>query len=377
MNELLRRLLFLPPQASSMAKDIDYLHYSIITVTMGGSFVVAAFAIWFGVKYRRRPSQSSSEPGHQAHAAGLPYWFEVAVVVGLLTLFVGWWVIGFRQYVKLETPPPGALNIQVIAKQWMWSFAYPNGTASNATLYVPVARPVQLVLTSRDVIHSFYVPAFRIKQDAVPGQSTTVWFQVDKPGTYPILCAEYCGTNHSTMRGEVVALSGEEVARRLERLAPLTIPGPDAREPGELQRPRPQPVTMAKMGEEAAARHGCLRCHTLDGTPHIGPTWAHLYQSDVPLEGGARAIADEAYLTESMMDPRVKVHRGFPPVMPTYQGALDAAEVGAIVELIRSLRDVAARAPGAPLAPADAPPVQLPREGTSATPPAEGSGGHE
>jgi cytochrome c oxidase subunit 2 len=363
MNELLRRLLFLPPQASSLARDVDYLHYSIILSTLAGSVVVAAFAVVFAVRYRRRPMPAEQPDLAEQQAPGLPLGFEFGAVFGLLALFVGWWVIGFRQYVKLETPPLDTLNIQVIGKQWMWSFAYPNGGASNAVLYVPVARPVKLVLASRDVIHSFYVPAFRIKQDAVPGQSTSVWFQADRPGTYPVYCAEYCGTNHSTMRAEVVVLAGEDFARRLQRLPPLNLPGPTSDEPGELPRPQPEPVSLARMGEGVAARHGCLRCHTLDGTPHIGPTWAGLYQSQVPLEGGASVTADEAFLTESMMEPRLKIHRGFPAVMPTYQGLLDAAEVGALVELMRTLREAQPELPSAPLAPADAPSaVSLPRQ---------------
>jgi cytochrome c oxidase subunit 2 len=373
MNELLRRLLFLPPQASSLAKEVDYLHYSIILVTLAGSAVVAAFAIGLSVRYRRRPIAEGAPELAPQRPPGLPYWFELGAVFGLLALFVGWWVIGFRQYVKLQTPPLDALNIQVIAKQWMWSFAYPNGAASNAVLYVPASQPVKLILTSRDVIHSFYVPAFRIKQDAVPGQSTSVWFQADRVGTYSVFCAEYCGTEHSTMRAQVVVLEGEDYARRLERLPPLELPGPVSAEPGGLARPRPQPVSLARMGEAVAARRGCLRCHTLDGTPHIGPTWAHLYQSQVPLEGGTSVMADEAYLTESMMDPRLKVRLGFPPLMPSYQGQLDAAEVGALVELIRGLRDTSPPSGGEPLVPAESPStVTLPQQPPLAGPPVEG-----
>ncbi|HVY25709.1 MAG TPA: cytochrome c oxidase subunit II [Polyangiaceae bacterium] len=362
MNELLRRLLFLPPQGTSLAREVDYLHYSVVLSTMAGSAVVAATAMWFAVRYRRRSPTTAGESEVAEAAPRLSYGFELAAILGLLALFVGWWVVGFRQFVKLETPPLDALTIQVVAKQWMWTFAYPSGAASNAVLYVPASRAVKLVLTSRDVIHSFYVPAFRIKQDAVPGQSTSIWFEAEQPGTYPVYCAEYCGTDHSTMRAQVVVLPSEDFARRLERLPPLDIPAADGFGSGPLVRSRSDGTSLARLGEGVAARHGCLRCHTLDGTPHVGPTWARLYQSDVALEDGTSVRADESYLTESMMDPRVKVRRGFAAVMPTYQGVLDAAEVGALVELIRSLRDFREAPSTTPLAPAGAPSViPLPR----------------
>jgi cytochrome c oxidase subunit 2 len=185
-----------------------------------------------------------------------------------------------------------------------------------------------------------------VKQDVVPGRATTIWFEAQKPGRYPIYCAEYCGTGHSTMRAEVVVLSGADYEARVADLAPLEIAGPESGAPAIVGEQSPaQPLSLAAVGQRVAARRGCLRCHTLDGTPHIGPTWAGLYRAEIPLAGGGRTIADEAYLTESMMEPLAKLHLGFLPVMPSYRGFLSAAEVGALVELIRTLGD-RARAPG-------------------------------
>jgi cytochrome c oxidase subunit 2 len=353
MNELMRRALFLPEQASTIAREIDWLHYFVIAVTMLGAAGVTAFVLYYIVRYREGAHRGAARPPDERphHApGGLSLRFELVVFGGLLGLFVLWWVIGFRQFVRISEPPRDSLTIYVTGKQWMWSFAYPDGSGSNGVLFVPAGRPIRLVMTSRDVIHSFDVPAFRVKQDVLPGRATTMWFEARRPGRYPVYCAEYCGAQHSTMRAEVVALSGADYERSLQGLARLAIapPRPGASSaPGEAE--PAEPLSLAAVGQRVAADAGCLRCHTTDGTPHIGPTWAGLYGAEIPLEGGARAIADEAYLTSSMMDPAAQLHLGFQPVMPSYQGLLTAAQIGALVEYIRSLRDEPRFRIGAPL----------------------------
>jgi cytochrome c oxidase subunit 2 len=334
MNEFLRRLLFLPEQASTVSKSIDHLHYFVIITTMVGATVITFVGGWFLIRYRRR----NGEATRQTEAPHAPAWMELGMVALLLSLFVGWWGIGFVQYVRMRVPPPNTLDIYLTAKQWMWKFAYSDGHHSIAVLYVPAGRPVKLIMTSRDVIHSFYVPDFRVKQDVVPGRYTTVWFQADRPGTHDILCAEYCGANHSTMRGQVVVLDPADYERWLESGRVAEDEGPRYVEPSVVGELAPaEPMELAKQGVQVAARAGCLRCHTLDGTPHIGPTWAGLYRSTVQLTNGATVVADEAYLTESMMDPMVKIVAGYQPVMPSFQGRIDAGETAALVELIKSL----------------------------------------
>lgn len=325
MNELLRHLLNLPPQASSVARGIDYLHYSVIGVTFAGVALVAAITLWFVVRFRRGAAAPALTPRVTS-----PLWLELGVGGALLALFCGWWVIGFAQYRDLETPPANAMPVYVTAKQWMWKFEYPGGPASSEQLVVPVGTPVKLIMTSRDVIHGFYVPAFRIKQDVVPGHATTTWFEATAAGSYDVMCTQYCGTRHSFMRAQVIALAPEDFARWIEAArGPLSLPGAKGEGQG-----------LAARGREVAARHGCLRCHSLDGSPFIGPTWAHSFGSQRALAGGGSAVVDEAYLTESMMDPNAKVAAGFQPVMPSYQGLLSPEETGALLELIRSLRDV-------------------------------------
>jgi cytochrome c oxidase subunit 2 len=369
MNEFLRTILFLPPQASTMARSIDYLHYFVIITTMIGAAGVAVVSLYFIVRYREAKERGGARPPdlrpHHSRG-GVSLWKELSIFGGLLALFVLWWILGFIQYVRLAEPPRDSLTIYVIGKKWMWSFAYPQGSGTEGVLYVPAGRPVKLVLTSRDVIHSFYVPDFRVKMDVVPGRSTQIWFEVKEPGRHPVYCAEMCGVGHSTMRAEVVALSDADYDRTLHGLASLDIPPPDQHDGEVVFAAEPRaPLSLAAMGQRVAVEAGCFRCHTVDGTPHIAPTWAGLYGASIPLADGTQVIADEAYLTSSMMDPLAQLHAGFPPVMPSYQGLLDAPQIGAIVEYIRSLRDVH-RFEGREPLPADVPAVPLvnPLEGS-------------
>jgi cytochrome c oxidase subunit 2 len=333
MNELMRTLLVLPVQASSVAYGIDVLHYVVIGTSILGAVAVAMTVVVLLLRFHHR---SDRTPPRRARR--LPLWTEVVAIGGLLAMFLAFWAVGFRQFVQLQTPPEGAIDVYVVGKQWMWAFAYRDGTSTIGDLYVPVGRPVRLLLTSRDVLHSFYVPAFRVKHDVVPGRTTQLWFEAVRPGTYDVLCAEYCGTEHSRMRGRVIALAEADFTRWAEGAA---RPGQD----------------LATAGARIAAERGCLRCHTLDGTPHLGPTWAGVYGQAITLAGGERLRVDEAYLTESMMDPERRIRAGYQPIMPAYRGLLDAAEVAALVELIRSLpAHPGAQAP-LPVAPLPAAPI--------------------
>jgi cytochrome c oxidase subunit 2 len=329
VNELLRRLLLLPPQASAMAREVDYLHYSVIGVTMGASFLVALVAWVFMVRFRRRGPPRATERVTSG------WLLELGLVGTVLGLFLLWWVIGFRQYVRMETPPDGTMDIYVTGKQWMWKFAYADGVSSESQLTVPAGRAVRLIMTSRDVIHSFYVPALRLKQDVIPGRYVTLWFNADRPGTYPIYCAEYCGVSHSGMLGSLLVLPEAEFGKWHD------IAAADARGRAGLpveSTDRDGVTSMAVRGRDVAVKHACVACHTLDGQRTLGPTFESLYRSRVPLADGRTVLADEAYLTKSMMEPGADVVAGFQNVMPTYEGALDQGEVAALVELIKSVR---------------------------------------
>ncbi|MCC6551542.1 MAG: cytochrome c oxidase subunit II [Polyangiaceae bacterium] len=334
MNEFLRRILFLPEQRSTIAFELDALHYAVILITMAGATLITLIGGYFLIRYRRRPLDDvRPNPGARSRP---PLRLEAAALVFLGVLFLAFWYVGVRQFLRIRVAPEGALDVYVTGKQWMWKFAYPEGPSSISTLYVPAGRPVRLILTSRDVVHSFFVPDFRIKYDAVPGRITTAWFEATRPGAYEILCAEYCGLEHSMMRGEVIALPQADFERWLAGAPEGASPPPAAE---AVPRSTDEP-SMAFRGQRAAAENGCLRCHTLDGTPHIGPTWAGLYGSRIPVAAGGDVLADEAYITASMMDPMAQIHRGFQPVMPSYLGRISPADTAAIVELIKSLRDV-------------------------------------
>ncbi len=340
MNELLRTMLFLPPQASSVAREIDTLHYFVIIVTMLGAVGITILGGGFLLKYYRR--SDIPEPAKYDKGPVMSNMMEGGIIVSLLGLFLMWWWIGFHQFVKVRVPPAETMDIYVTGKQWMWKFAYPDGGHSIAALYVPAGRPVRLIMTSRDVIHSLYIPDFRIKEDVIPGRYTTEWFQADDPGVHDIFCAELCGTNHSTMRGTVVVLKPEDYAKWLRNNSPATEPlaGLPYDEPAVVNDfATPQQTNLARQGFRAAADHGCLRCHSLDGSTYLGPSWAGVYHSTVPLADGTKVYADEEYLTESMMDPQAKLHRGFQAIMPTYHGVISAEETASILELIKMLRD--------------------------------------
>jgi cytochrome c oxidase subunit 2 len=330
LNELMRRMLFLPEQASEHAREVDALHFFVITTTMIAAAGVFATAIFFFIRYRRR---ADTDPTPRVE----PRAIHEVIFVGLpLAFFLVWFAIGFPQFVRLQHPPEGALDVYVQGKQWMWKFAYPGGPSAVDVLRVPAGRPVRLLITSRDVIHSFFVPALRVKQDALPGRYTQTWFNAERPGRYEIFCAEYCGLSHSGMRAELVVMPVEEFDQWISQ-----------QRRGLVQSQDSAPVagenvlaasSIVDEGRRIAGNQGCLKCHSLDGTRHIGPTWVDLYMRQERLESGKEIVADEAYLTKSMMDPGADIARGFQNVMPTYQGKLAPPEAAAIVEFIKSLK---------------------------------------
>jgi cytochrome c oxidase subunit II len=329
MTDFMLKLLWLPPQASTFAKPVDDLHFFVIIVTMAASIATGLLAFYFFFKYRER-RQAQSTP------LVLPsVKFEIVVIGVPLFFFLLWFVQGFKDYIWYTSPPQNTMDVYVMGKKWMWKYSY-GGGGPNAigTLHVPANRPVRLLMTSRDVIHSFYVPDFRIKQDVLPGRYTETWFEATKPGRYQVLCTEYCGTWHSQMWGEIVVMPGPEfdswmVDQKRGLADRVDTSGDDG---GNFR------GSIVEYGKKIAMAQGCLKCHSLDGTPHIGPTWLDLHNRRETLENGQVIVADEGYLTDSMIDPRGKIVKGYKPVMPTYKGRLAAPEAAALVEFIKSLK---------------------------------------
>lgn len=330
----LHSLLGLPEQASTIASRIDGLQYVQFGVLVGLSLVMCGLALFFVIRYRRR------DDGGATPEVRAPVWLELGVAGSLFVVFAIWWVVGFRDYLRVGTPPDDAVQVYVTGKQWVWTFDYAEGPSSAGVLYVPRGRPVHLLLTSRDVIHSFFVPAFRLKRDAVPGRYTELWFEAEAAGRYPAYCAEFCGGGHSRMWADVVVLAPEAFERWLEGEAPDTTGAAVGEAPirGPTEGASDRGRSMAEEGRRVAAGHGCLECHSTDGTASTGPTWLGLFGSEEVLASGDTVVVDAAYVTRSMMDPMAQVVAGYPAVMPTFQGQVEPGEVAAIVEFIRSLR---------------------------------------
>jgi cytochrome c oxidase subunit 2 len=281
-----------PDQASTMAPRVDHVYYFIIGTTVAISTAVAVLVIYFAIKYRRR----GDEVPRQIVGSTLLETLWSVIPLGIaLTMFV--W--SARVYFDMVTPPADAEEVYVVGRQWMWKLQHPDGQREINELHVPVGRPMKLTLTSEDVIHSFFIPDFRVKQDAVPGRYTWAWFQATKPGRFRIYCAEYCGTGHSTdMIGWVVSQEEAEYQEWLSSRADLSL---------------------AQRGRQRFLQYQCVTCHS--GTSDArAPSLEAIYTRPVHLSDRRTVTADENYLRESILNPRAKVVAGFEPIMPTFQG---------------------------------------------------------
>ena len=323
-----------PDQASTSAWHLDALF--VFEVLVAGFFTGLIFLliVSFAVRYRRGTAVNRARPPLKGRAIEV-FWIGVPLLLELV-MFVWAAILFYHVY----EPPPGALEIYVVGKQWMWYTQHSEGRAEINELHVPLGQPIKLTMTSQDVIHSFFIPAFRVKQDAQPGRYTETWFTATIPGRYQLLCTEYCGAQHSKMWGEVVVMAPEAFDEWIKEQQRGLVTRQDVLADEDQVNPQGD---LAEMGKRVAVEQGCLRCHSVNdavyGTEqHIGPTWVDLYQRPTKLDNGTEIIADEAYLTESMMDPNAKIVAGYTAVMPSYQGKLSGPETAAVVEYIKSLR---------------------------------------
>jgi len=309
-----------PEAASTMAKDVDALFLFLVAVSGFFALLIAALVVYFSIRYRRR----SRDERPEAIEGSLKLELLWTVIPFGLTLIMFVW--GATLFVRLSKPPPDAIEVFVVGKQWMWKIQHLEGRREINELHVPVGRPIKLTMTSEDVIHSFYVPAFRIKQDVLPNRYTTTWFEATKPGRYHLFCAEYCGTEHSGMVGSIVVMEPSEYEEWLGGggATDLTAGG-------------------AKLFEQL----GCASCHRA-GSGGRGPALEGLFGSEVALEGGQQVKADEDYVRESILNPRAKIVSGYKPIMPTFQGLVSQEGILQLVAYVKSLGDGGAGAtPGA------------------------------
>ncbi len=298
-----------PERASALAWQVDGLYFLLIAVSAFFTLLIFAVILIFAVKYRR-----SVHPHAVQIEGSLPLELTWTLIpLGICMIFFAW---GSLIYFQEARPPKDAMEVYVVAKQWMWKFEYENGQRDINQLHVPLGRDVKMVMSSQDAIHSFYVPAFRIKADVLPGRFTTTWFHPTKAGTYHLFCAEYCGTEHSGMVGQVIVM-----------------------EPAEYQAwmsGGPSSGSLASNGQQLFQQLGCVTCHRSD-TQARGPNLAGVFGKPVQLDDGRTVVADENYIRESILNPGAKVVSGFKPIMPTFQGQVSEESLMALVAYVKSL----------------------------------------
>ena len=305
---------WLPEAASALAPEIDSL-FNFVTIASAILLVIVTAAmLWFVYRYRRRNPAERPAPVSESRVLEISW----IVIPTILVLLVFNW--GFKSFVEQKTMPPSAYDIQVQAQSWNWLFEYPNGVTSD-TLVVPANQPVKTTMSSQDVTHSFFVPAFRVKQDVLPNRYTSVWFEATEKGTYDLFCTEYCGRNHSEMNATVKVVSRERFDQWLEESSmPEDIPLPD-------------------LGERLYTQQGCQACHSLDGSDMVGPTWEGLYgKTDHQMADGSTVTVDENYLRESILQSGAKIVQGYQNAMPSYAN-LSEREVSGLVEFIEQQSD--------------------------------------
>lgn len=302
----------LPIAASTQAGKVDTIFFSLLALAAFITLLVFGLVLVFSIRYRRG---SKAARGKMPDVLSREFEIGWTLATLLLFLFVFWWVAS-ADLSALE-PPKNALEVHVVAKQWMWKTEHSNGAREINELHVPINTPVRLLMQSQDVIHSFFIPAFRIKQDVVPGRKNQTWFQATKLGTFQLLCAEYCGTNHSAMRGRIVVMRAQEYSDWLTA--------------------QPEGDDLAHEGARLFVSAGCSGCHSEASKVHA-PKFAGLYGRTVQLAGGGSTIADDAYIRDSILQPRRDIVAGYEPIMPSYVGILSEGEIQGLIAYIRAQR---------------------------------------
>ena len=298
-----------PPEASKIAPQMDALYFFMVLVSLIGLTIVILLVTTFSILYRKERHPVAT----QIEGSTL---LEATWTIIPLGLFLVMFVWGALIYFRVYTPPANAMNIYVVGKQWMWKAEHPGGQHEINSLHIPIGKPIQLTLISQDVFHSFSIPAFRVKREAIPGRYTSVWFEATAIGTYHLFCTQYCGTNHSAMIGEVVVQSPEDYRKWLAEST--------------------SGMSLAQNGERLFASLSCNACH--NSRPDArGPSLASVYGSKLALSSGGSVIADDAYLRESILNPSQHITQGYAPIMPTYQGQVSEEGVIALVEYIKNL----------------------------------------
>ncbi|HVT89228.1 MAG TPA: cytochrome c oxidase subunit II [Tepidisphaeraceae bacterium] len=305
---------WMPEKVSTVANSVDGLFAFIFWITVFFFVLILCLLVLFIVKYRSHAGRMRADRA-PAHSTALELTWTVIPTVLVLMVFY----FGFRGFLHMSVVPPNAYEIQVTGSMWHWAFTYPNGHVDDQ-LHVPVNVPVQLVLTSSDVIHALYLPQFRIKKDAVPGRYNRMWLQATETGTFDIYCAEYCGQQHSQMRAVIVVQPLDEFRKWLDDASHWETH-----------------LSPQEGGKMLVSTNGCLQCHSIDGTTKNGPTFKDLFGRDEPMNDGSSLHVDENYIRESLYDPAAKVVRGFTVQMQSYKGRLRDRDIDAVIAYFKSI----------------------------------------
>lgn len=318
-----------PESASTLSWKVDALYFYLSGVTLFFTLLISGVLIFFVIRYRRRTPYEIPRPVAGSHKLET-LWTIIPFVIAM-TMF-GW---GAQVYFEQYKAPTNAVEVYVVGKQWMWKIQHATGQREINELHVPVGRKVKLIMTSEDVIHDFFVPAFRTKADVVPGRYTTLWFEPTTPGRYHLFCAEYCGMNHSGMIGSVVVMEPREFDNWLSGNTGSTTP--------------------AVAGQQLYQTLGCASCHGANGEGGRGPVLAGVFGNTAALQTGESVRVDEAYIRESILNPQAKLVAGFGPIMPTFQGQVSEDQLVQLVAFIKSLQGAAGQAPAGTASPSLSP----------------------
>jgi cytochrome c oxidase subunit II len=301
-----------PPVASSIAQDVDNLYFFLTAVTVFFTVLIFVLIFYFMIKYRRK-SEDEQPPYIGTNMALEVTW--TLIPTGLCVIMFFW--AGYL-YVQNSRPPNSAIEMFVIGKQWMWHIQHPEGVREINEIHVPVGVPVKLTMTSQDVIHDFYIPAFRIKKDVLPGRYTSLWFEASEEGTYHVFCGQYCGAEHSAMIGWVYVMKPADYARWLASSG------------------NPSGLSMAQMGEKLFSQYGCISCHFPAGGG-VGPSLLGVYGHPQKLQDGRTLVVDETFLRNAITNPNSMPVPGFTPAMPSFQGQMDEEQLLQLIAYIKTL----------------------------------------
>jgi len=308
-----------------LANPADIAFFFVMGISVTLLMLITGVMIYFVIRY-----SSTRHPAAEEIQDNVPLEILWTVIPTILVLAIFW--VGWKGFTYMRTPPPDAMPVKVIARQWSWTFVYPNGK-EDSVLRVPVRKPINLLITSTDVVHSLFIPAYRIKEDCVPGMETHLWFLPDELGSYDLFCAEYCGVAHSAMVTKVEVMPEKDFEAWYQGEKKQTAAKPERKVAKKKEAAAPNTATLIEV-------KGCTACHTIDGTPKLGPTFKGIFgKKEIVLRNGKEVeiVVDEAFIKQTILEPEKERVKGFPPIMPSQKGLVTDKEIDEIIQYLKTL----------------------------------------